>query len=220
MLGAQLRLVETFIILLIKAFFFLGTWSGVCVAMWLQVFTSFFFFWQVLGIQSCALYIAEKEAWLTRMGYFTVEHCKMLLPNHPLSDPALNYCRSVKSIVKNDVTLYALLHCVVLFDPCDERVIDRQLINSIRDKYIILLRHYLESVYSYRHSEKYMMALQENLIFYRNLCQEGKPLVKKFFPSIPNKLLVEVMDLEWEKGFGWEGEWIGGERGIAWVEFT
>ncbi|KAK7108951.1 hypothetical protein V1264_013084 [Littorina saxatilis] len=154
-----------------------------------------YFLVQVLGIRSSALYIAEKDAYLTRQGYFTLEHAKMLLPNNPLHDPCVEFCRSVKSIVKNDVTLYALLHCVVLFDPCDDRVIDRQLINSIRDKYIILLRHYLESLYSYRYSERYLMALQENLIMYRNLCQEGKPLIKKFFPSIPNKLLVEVLDL-------------------------
>lgn len=151
---------------------------------------------QALGIRACALYIAEKDAWLTPKGYFTLAQCEQLFPNHPHTGPGLNFCRTIKSIVKNDVTLYALLHCLVLFDPSDERIIDRQLINSIRDKYIILMRHYLESVYSYIHSEKYMMALQENLISYRALCVEGKPLIKKFFPSIPNKLLIEVLDLD------------------------
>ena len=153
---------------------------------------------QVIGLQACALYIPEKSAWLTEKGYFTENHMRLLLPQNPLHDLEVAFCRTIKSIVKNDVTLYALLHCVMLFDPSNDRIIDRQLINSIRDKYIILLRHYLESVYSYSHSEKYIMALQENLVFFRNLCQEGKPLIKKFFPSIPNKLLMEVLDIEWD----------------------
>ncbi|KAL8609037.1 hypothetical protein ACOMHN_065263 [Nucella lapillus] len=151
---------------------------------------------QVLGIRSCALYIAEKDAWLTSEGYFTLTECLQLFPDHPQTTAFVNFCRIIKSIVKNDVTLYALLHCLVLFDPSDERIIDRQLINSIRDKYIILLRHYLESLYSYLHSDRYMMALQENIIWHRSLCLEGKPLIKKFFPSIPNKLLIEVLDLD------------------------
>ncbi|XP_076470016.1 nuclear hormone receptor family member nhr-8-like [Babylonia areolata] len=151
---------------------------------------------QVLGVRSWALYIMEKDAWLTQNGYLTQAKTEELFPNHPQMDDGVLLCQTMKSIVKNDVTLYALLHCVALFDPSEERIIDRQLINSIRDKYIILLRHYLESVYSYLHSEKYMIALQQNLAALKVLTREGKPLIKKFFPSIPNKLLIEILDLD------------------------
>nr|KAG5706134.1 hypothetical protein BaRGS_025756 [Batillaria attramentaria] len=152
---------------------------------------------QVLGIRACALYISEKESWLTPAGYFTIEHCRAICPDYPYLDVDTKFCRIIKDIVKNDFTLYALLHCLVLFDPSDERVNDRQLINSIRDKYVILLRHYLESVYSYTHSEKYLMALLDKLIFQRSLCRENKPLFKKCFPQIPNQLVVEVLDLDY-----------------------
>jgi hypothetical protein len=59
--------------------------------------------------------VVERDAWLTSYGYCTPDHCRLLLPNHPLMDHCIDYCRVVKSIVKNDVTLYALLHCLVLF---------------------------------------------------------------------------------------------------------
>jgi nuclear receptor subfamily 1 group I len=92
--------------------------------------------------------------------------------------------------------IFIFVHLQVLFDPHDDRIIDRQLINAIRDKYIILMRHYLQSVYSYAHAEKYMLALEENLLAIRTLNAIGKPMVKLFFPSIPNKLLVEILDLD------------------------
>lgn len=151
---------------------------------------------QVLGLRSSALFIAEKEAWLCQKGYFTPEHASILCPQHPHLDICTNFCKAMKAIIKNDFTLYALLHCVILFDPCDERIIDRQLINSIRDKYIILLRHYLESLYSYSYSEKYLLALQEKIVFFRDLCADGKSLIKKFFPIIPNQLVAEAMGLD------------------------
>nr|KAG5705231.1 hypothetical protein BaRGS_011257 [Batillaria attramentaria] len=124
------------------------------------------------------------------------EICDAEVRDYPYLDVDTKYCKIIKDIVKNDFTLYALLHCLVLFDPSDEKVIDRQLISSIRDKYVILLRHYLESVYSYNHSEKYLIALLDKLLFQRNMHLENKPLYKKFFPQAPNQLILEVWDID------------------------
>lgn len=150
---------------------------------------------QVIGLRNSALYIAEKDAWLTSFGYMTSENAARIFPDSPHFQKGKHFCKAVKAIVKNDITMYALLHCLILFDPSDDRVLDRQLVNSIRDKYVILLRHYLESLYSYRYSDKYLMALQANLAFYREVAQDKRHLVKKLFPGISNQLLLEVYDL-------------------------
>lgn len=150
----------------------------------------------VLSLRACALYISEKEAWLCNYGYITQEHQRHIYPDNPFIDQFLQFCSTVKKIVKNDTTLYALLHCVILFDPNDERITDRQSVNMIRGKFLTLLRHYLESVYSYCHSDRYMLVLQELILYLRDLCHESRYLMKKIFPKISNELLVELYDLD------------------------
>ena len=60
----------------------------------------------------------------------------------------------------------ALLHVIIIFSPEGQHVVARQLVSNIQDKYLVLLKHYLESKYMYsRAAEMYpqLMAKMKEL---------------------------------------------------------
>ena len=102
--------------------------------------------------------------------------------------------RSLKTLLKNDVTLYALLQCVLLFDPSQPHVADRQLVNGLRDKYLLLLKHYLESVVSYQHAHDYLDLLRDKL---GELAVLGEKMTDMFktWTGLIQPLMIEVLSL-------------------------
>lgn len=148
-----------------------------------------------LGIRSAALYIVEKNAWVTTSGLLNVQQMLTLFPNYPfhLIKQSCQLCHTLKHIVKNDSTLWSLLHCILMFDPKDDRIVTRYLVNSLRDKYLLLLKHYLESTYSYEYSDYYLTALLDQLQEQRILSLSEKSHLKIIIP-IPSPLIAEMID--------------------------
>ena len=104
----------------------------------------------------------------------------------------VEYCRSVKSLVKNDFTIYALVHCMILFDPRDAKIVDRQLVNQTRDKYVIMLKHYLESQYSYLYADEYFVAIQELVREMCHMAQSGNAFFKRYSSAF-QPLITEML---------------------------
>lgn len=148
---------------------------------------------QTYILRSSALYILERKAWQTYMGDLTFDDLQARFQNTSVRMFA-DYCAALKSVARTNSTLYALLHCLALFDARDATLQDRVKVNALRDKYILLLKHYLESEYSYRHSSRYLveiMALLEDvhglkarvLGFYNQFSKFFRPLVAEFFAA-------------------------------------
>ena len=104
----------------------------------------------------------------------------------------LEFCHHLKAVAKNEVAVYALLHCLVLFDPCQTSVEDRQLVNALRDKYVILLKHYLESQYSYLHANRYFSVLVDILVQVRQLGQQGRAFYTQIAEGVFKPLSAEI----------------------------
>lgn len=147
---------------------------------------------QTLGIACCAVYVSERDCWLSLRGDLTLTHLRTLTNDDPYIQTGVEYCRSVKSLAKNDFTIYALIHCMILFDPRDAKIVDRQLINQTRDKYVIMLKHYLESQYSYLFADEYFVAIQERVREMCHLAQSGNAFYKRYSSAF-QPLIAEML---------------------------
>nr|KAG5714326.1 hypothetical protein BaRGS_018543 [Batillaria attramentaria] len=74
-----------------------------------------------------------------------------------------SFSSSLKQILRSDPTALALLQCITLFDPRDANISDRQLVNSLADKYNLLLKHHMESQFSYLYAAHYLDAVRQKL---------------------------------------------------------
>ncbi|XP_076453282.1 uncharacterized protein LOC143288562 [Babylonia areolata] len=148
------------------------------------------------GIVIAAIFVVERNVWLTMLGEVAEEH---LPPTRPGVSPdefmveVTNFCRRLKLIAKNDITLYSLLHCIVLFDPRERGVDDRQWINRFRDKYVILLKHYLESEYSFQHADRYFSVLMDVLVTLHSLGSQESHFLKQMKIENPQPLTAEML---------------------------
>lgn len=143
------------------------------------------------------LYVVERDAWLGRFGENTVATASALFGHEDIIRRMADFCRSVKMILKNDVTLYVLMHCLIMFDPREPNIVDRQLINTFRDKYVILLKHYLESEYSFLYSERYLRAIMDKTVEIRSVTEQSIAIMRQFKDFIPpfTKELLNIHDL-------------------------
>ncbi|KAL8598366.1 hypothetical protein ACOMHN_047687 [Nucella lapillus] len=144
------------------------------------------------GIACCAVYVHERDCWLSLRGDLTSSHLRKLTNDDPYIQVGVEYCRSVKSLVKNDFTIYALIHCMILFDPRDAKIVDRQAINQTRDKYVIMLKHYLESQYSYLYADGYFVAIQERVREIIHLAKTGNAMFKRYSSAF-QPLITEML---------------------------
>ena len=96
---------------------------------------------------------------------------------------------------KNDVTLFVLMHCLILFDPREANLVDRQLINTFRDKYVILLKHYLESEYSFLYTERYLRAILDKTVEIRHVADKSMGILREFREYVP-PLVKQILNLQ------------------------
>ena len=143
-------------------------------------------------LRSAALYIVERRAWPSYMGDVYVDDARNIFQSQSKGvDDFAEFCMSLKSVTKTNFMLYALLHCIVVFDVRDTQLEERCKVNGLKDKYLLLLKHYLESEYSYLHASRYMLELFAQLedihnagpkvmFFYKQFSSFFRPLIAEF----------------------------------------
>lgn len=147
-----------------------------------------------LILKGAACFVVERDAWIKAYGELPVTLFVRVTGHEKLIRQYAAFCRSLKLLLKNDVTMYALLQCVMLFDPRQPNIADRQLVNSLRDKYVLLLKHYLESQVSYEHAEQYLEHLKEKLAELTSLGQRMTDMFKEWI-GLVQPLMLEVLSL-------------------------
>lgn len=147
-----------------------------------------------LILKGAACFVVERDAWIKAYGELPVSFFVRVTGHEKLIRQHAEFCRSLKILLKNDVTMYALLQCVMLFDPREPNIADRQLVNSMRDKYLQLLKHYLESQVSYTYADAYLQFLREKLADLKVLA-EKMTLMFKEWTALIQPLMIEVLSL-------------------------
>ena len=136
-------------------------------------------------------YVPERKSWKSMVGEVSESGLSHLFKEPRILREIVGFCEGVKFVVKNDTTLYALMQTLVLFDPRDASLENRVLVNYIKDKYMVLLKHYLESRFSFLHADRYLaeivqicLDLEElghNLVlFFSDYSSHFYPLITEF----------------------------------------
>ena len=141
-----------------------------------------------------ALYVVERNTWLTRFGECSIAKASIIFGHEDIIREMAAFCRSSKIILKNDVTLFVLMQCLILFDPREPNLVDRQLINTFHDKYIILLKHYLESEYSFLYTERYLRAVMDKTVEIRGVADKCMGIMREFQEYVP-PLMKQLLNL-------------------------
>lgn len=149
-----------------------------------------------MAVRNGFIFVAERDSWLMLKGELPLDLYIRLFPYNPYLTWGVELCRELKALAKTDITIYALLHCILLFNPCNE-VSDRQLVSSMKDKYVVLLRHYLEATFSFVYAEDYIRVLQNMVVEIRELNRVSKKLFSERKDEVPEdfvpfELLVEM----------------------------
>ena len=142
-------------------------------------------------IRTASHFIPERRAWVNFFGAFAESELGSFFGDAHGVQQYADFCEGLKFVVKNDTTLYALMYTLVLFDPRDPSIENRVLVNNIKDKYIVLLKHHLESQFSFLHADRYLgemvqicldlKDLEHNLVlFFSDYSSHFYPLIAEF----------------------------------------
>ncbi|KAL8620638.1 hypothetical protein ACOMHN_029528 [Nucella lapillus] len=145
-------------------------------------------------VRSASEFIPEIRSWVNVFGSISETQLGNFFGDmHGVKEYA-DFCEGIKFVVKNDMTLYALIHTLMLFDPRDPHIENRVWVNKVRDKYMVLLKHHLESQFSFFHADRYLAEVveqmldllqlsQSSLVFYKHFSSQFRPLVAEVFNS-------------------------------------
>ncbi|XP_013073966.1 nuclear hormone receptor HR96-like isoform X2 [Biomphalaria glabrata] len=147
-------------------------------------------------LRSALFYIIEKDAWITPKGEIPSSILKKSTGFVSVHNNHVYYCRRVKSMAQDDLHIYSLLQALILFDPAGLNLTSREYVSTIQDKYLILLKHYMESKFSYDYSREYYVSALDRLSDLRVLSEEHAKILLQVNPVDVEPLMLEVLNLK------------------------
>lgn len=149
-------------------------------------------FVQAYGICASSFFVPENDVWRIFLGDISVSQLPSDFHSTTFTRDGADLCTQVKAVAGNDLTLYALLHILVLLDPREGTINEPTALNTSRDKYLILLKHYLQSEYSYVYADRYFTALMNRLVLLYDMGQVAASHFKQF-SHLFQPLLAEML---------------------------
>ena len=150
----------------------------------------------ILLLRSVALYDKDRDVWVTPRGDIPTEILKNATGFDDLHDDHRCYCRSIKSITHDDLTIVIVLLVIVLFSPEGPHVAARELVSNIQDKYLILLKHYLESKYNYVRAAEMFAQLMAKVKELKELAEVHGKYLLDVNPREIEPIMLEILDLK------------------------
>ena len=149
-----------------------------------------------LLLRSAFFYSIENDAWLTPTGTISTSILKKTTGFGEIHDMHTSYCRTLKEITGDDFGLFALLQIIVVFDPDGETIVDRESVSNIQDKYLVLLKHYLEAEFSFMKGQDYFATLMQKIADMKQLNEYHTKVLLQVNPSDIEPLMLEVLNLK------------------------
>jgi len=113
-----------------------------------------------------------------------------------LHDDHVRYCMSFKSIIGDDLTVVVLLIVIVLFSPEGPHTVTRELVSNIQDRYLILLKHYLESRYTYVRAAVMFPELMSKMKELKEFANDHGKCLVDINPHEIEPIMLEILDLK------------------------
>lgn len=148
-----------------------------------------------LFIRSASHYDVIKDVWVTPKGEIPTSILKIATGMQNLYEEHAKYCRNFADVVKRDSHLVALMQVLCLFAPDRPRLSDRQSVSNIYDRYILLLKHYLEARHGFTRGRTLLAAVLTNLAELQALTDNYGHILLHVDPSKVDPLILEVFNL-------------------------
>lgn len=149
-----------------------------------------------LLLRSAFFYSIEDDAWVTPTGSIPTSILKSATGFGEIHDLHTAYCRTLKEITNNDYGLFALLQIIVVFDPDGEDLQNKEAISNIQDKYLVLLKHYLEAEFSFKKGQEYFATLMQKIADMKQLNDSHTKVLLQVNPCDIEPLMLEVLNLK------------------------
>lgn len=149
-----------------------------------------------LLLRSVKFYCLERDAWITANGEIPSNILRKATGYTELHEAHVSYSRSLKKVVGDNCTVYALLHIIVIFSPEGMNIKNRQALSDLQDKYNILLKHYLESEFSFAMAREYCPFLIQKVTELKTLSEEHAEVLLQANPMKIEPLMLEVLNLK------------------------
>ncbi len=150
----------------------------------------------ILLVRSVSLYDSDRDVWVTPRGDIPTEILKNATGFVQLHDDHVSYCKSIKMIIRDDLMIVVILLVIVLFSPEGPYVINREVVSNIQDKYLVLLKHYLESKYTYIRAAEMYPQLMSKLKELKELAEIHGKYLLDVNPSEIEPIMLEILDLK------------------------
>lgn len=150
----------------------------------------------LLLLRPVSLFDAERDGWITPKGVIPTDILKNATGYVQLHDDHVRYCRSIKSIIGNDIMLLVILLVLVLFAPDGPHVVAREVISNIQDRYVILLKHYLEAKYTFKRSAHMFPQLLEKIRELNSLVENHAKILMDINPQEIEPIMLEMLDFK------------------------
>ncbi|KAL4232321.1 zinc ion binding [Mactra antiquata] len=148
-------------------------------------------------LRSARFYNPESDAWMSGSGE---EICTSILLKSTgyaeLHVLHTNFCRSLKSVISNNLTLFGLMQVLCVFNPAYEEHVDKKKVSDIQDKYLLLLKHYLEWCHSYEASRKLFAKLVDLLVDLKDVSDAHNAIILQANLLDIEPLMLEVLNLK------------------------
>ena len=107
-----------------------------------------------------------------------VDNLKKAFAQHKDSTELLiNHVLSMQNTLFKDPCVMAMFTVILVFSPFWENLIQRRHLSNIQNKYLILLKHYLEANYSYGKGKEYFVFILQKLNSLRELKRQRQAVV-------------------------------------------
>ena len=150
----------------------------------------------ILLLRSVSLYDCDRDVWVTPRGDIPTEILKNATGFVKLHDDHVRYCKSMKCNIGNDLTIVVILLVIVLFSPDGPHVTLREVVSNIQDKYLILLKHYLESKYTFVKAAEMFPILMTKLQELNELADYHGKYLLDINPRDIEPIMLEILDLK------------------------
>ncbi|KAL8598363.1 hypothetical protein ACOMHN_047684 [Nucella lapillus] len=114
----------------------------------------------------------DRRLWKTTVGEVGPEEVAHLFREPGVLAQIVSFSECTKHVMETDITTYGLMFALVIFNPLDPSLQNRDFVSKQKDKYMVLLKRYLESRLSFLHADRYLAEIINVLVDVETLGQK------------------------------------------------
>lgn len=149
-----------------------------------------------LVLRSSCFYNIERDSWMTGSGEISTKILQKSTGYSELHEIHTNFCRALKEVVHDNKVLFSLIQVICIFNPDCKDVQGKCLMSNLQDKYIILLKHYLEWEFSYANAGSIFAKIMTIIADMKRTSDAHNAIILQANPSDIEPLMLEVLDLK------------------------